>query len=224
MLFLHISLAPSYVPISPSATPTSSNHPTKPSTVSSNINDSVPLVTSLAVGSHRSPTFQSPTLPVPPTSLAVGSNRPLSPGNRVSPSPNGEKPSFQPPSGFGLNIALGVWSPLGNMNGNGHHDSGGVVKPQSNGTGNVCICFFLLAGGGASAVSDDLIDCPRMTANTFTKGIGPPEHLPFSLLSGGWGGLRREWVTPHLNAPAVHGNVLPTLFIVVNNIVQHCYT
>ncbi|CAB4040196.1 Hypothetical predicted protein, partial [Paramuricea clavata] len=127
---------PSFVPTSPSATPASSSHPTKPSTVATNIKDSVPLVTSRAVGSHRSPTFPSPTLPVPPTSLAVGSNRPLSPGNRVSPSPNGDKASFQPSSSFGLNIALGVWSPLGNMAGNGHHDSGGGVKPQSNGTGN----------------------------------------------------------------------------------------
>ena len=132
---------PSFVPSSPSATPASSSHPTKPSTVATNIKDSVPLVTSRAVGSHRSPTFPNASLPIPPTSLAVGSNRPLSPGNRVSPSPNGDKPSFQQPSSFGLNIALGVWSPLGNIAANGHHEPGGAgpVKPQSNGNGNVRI-------------------------------------------------------------------------------------
>ncbi|XP_028394633.1 protein SMG7-like [Dendronephthya gigantea] len=124
---------PNFVPTSPIATPASSGHPTKP-TGTTDIKDSVPLVNSRAVGSHRSPTFPT-SLPVPPTSLAVGSNRPLSPGNRVSPSPNGDK-AFKPPSGFGLNIALGVWSPLGNITGNGHHDSGGGVKPQTNGTGN----------------------------------------------------------------------------------------
>lgn len=75
----------------------------------------------------------SPSLPVPPTSLAVGSNRPMSPGNRVSPSPKGDKASFQPASSFGLNIALGMWSPLGNMTGSGLHDGEGAAKTQSNG-------------------------------------------------------------------------------------------
>ena len=106
--------------------------------------DSVPLVSSRAVGSHRSPTFPTSSLPIPPTSLAVGSNRPLSPGTRVSPSPNGDK-SFQPSPSFGINIGLGVWSPLGNMPGNGHHDSGGGgnAKPHSNGNGNVCVINIL---------------------------------------------------------------------------------
>lgn len=119
-----------------SATPTSSNHPIKPSTVSSDIEDSAPRVTSRVVGSHRSPTIPNVSLPIPPTSLAVGSNRPLSPGHRVSPSPSVEK--FQPPSSFGLNFTLGSWSPLGNMTSNGHHDNGG------NGTGGGSLSLMLM--------------------------------------------------------------------------------
>ncbi|XP_046845493.1 protein SMG7-like [Xenia sp. Carnegie-2017] len=133
-LTLGSTVAPNLI----SATPTSSNHPIKPSTVSSEIEDSAPRVTSRVVGSHRSPTIPNVSLPIPPTSLAVGSNRPLSPGHRASPSPSVEK--FQPPSSFGLNFTLGSWSPLGNMTSNGHHDNGGNGtgggKSLSNGNGN----------------------------------------------------------------------------------------
>ena len=118
-----------------------------PSTIVNSIQDSAPLVSSRAVGSHRSPTFSNPaqSLPVPPASLAVGSNRPLSPGNRITSSPNGEKPKqFPTPSSFGINIGPGVWSPLANAAGNAHPEPAGGGKTQASGNGSVCIQYYLI--------------------------------------------------------------------------------